>query len=443
MRQPKISILTPIYNAESFLKQCAESVINQPFREIEWVCVNDGSTDNSLHILEQYAQKDSRIRVINQTNQGPAVALNRAMENATGEFIHFLDADDYLTDNAYEKPYVIASKNNLDILKVKAYPINAFTGQLIGGTIADRYALSKMSPENYKKPFSFVEFPEKLTSYPVFAPWSGIYRRSFLMDNNIRFNSLRAFADHSFYFTAIAHSRRIMIADAYVLYSRRHNPNSLVGDYVKRFSEHFESFNIIREDCSFLPKKAYSSVLSSEIESIFSWYHKVLNQNDDSMEATQLMNDFARSFDISVINNKCKNSLWYLEYLIIKQELSGESITSSQAKEHLSTEIRKRLPSMKNIRPKSKVVLYGAGTLGGRIYRLFQTSRFCDIVLLVDRKWKDFQSKKLPVYSPDDMLAIEYDYVLICVENKSYVNDIRNWLVQKTVPETKISPFCI
>lgn len=113
----KVSVIIPVYNTEIYLKQCLESAINQTLKDIEIICVNDGSTDNSLEILNQYKEKDSRIIIINQENKGLSRARNEAIKIAEGKYIHFLDSDDFYYENyALEKLYKNMIENNLDIL---------------------------------------------------------------------------------------------------------------------------------------------------------------------------------------------------------------------------------------------------------------------------------------------------------------------------------------
>ena len=112
---PKISVIIPVYNVEKYIKECLESVVNQTFTDIEIICINDGSTDNSLSILEEYAKKDSRIKIINQQNSGLSATRNNGIKAAQGEFIGFVDSDDYIDLDFYEKLYDAAIKNNCDI----------------------------------------------------------------------------------------------------------------------------------------------------------------------------------------------------------------------------------------------------------------------------------------------------------------------------------------
>ena len=112
---PKISVIIPVFNVENYLEKCLDSVVNQTLNDIEIICINDGSTDNSPNILESYVQKDARIIVINQENKGLSAARNRGLEIAKGEYISFVDSDDWIDENFLEKLYEAITKNNCDI----------------------------------------------------------------------------------------------------------------------------------------------------------------------------------------------------------------------------------------------------------------------------------------------------------------------------------------
>ena len=92
----KISAILPVYNVEQYIKDCLDSIINQTMDDIEIICVNDGSLDNSLQVLEEYAQKDARIKIISQENQGQGIARNNGLKIANGEYITFIDPDDWV-----------------------------------------------------------------------------------------------------------------------------------------------------------------------------------------------------------------------------------------------------------------------------------------------------------------------------------------------------------
>ena len=111
----KVSVIVPVYNVEKYLERCLDALVNQTLTDIEIICVNDGSTDNSLEILDRYSKKDERIFVLNQENKGVSIARNEALKLAKGEFIGFVDSDDWVDIDYYEKLYNAAKNNDCDI----------------------------------------------------------------------------------------------------------------------------------------------------------------------------------------------------------------------------------------------------------------------------------------------------------------------------------------
>ena len=108
----KVSVIVPIYNTEKYVVECLESIVNQTLKEIEIICIDDGSTDNSIEIVKCY----SNIKIIHQKHSGLSIARNTGMQNANGEYIYFCDSDDILVTNALEELYNYSKKNNLDML---------------------------------------------------------------------------------------------------------------------------------------------------------------------------------------------------------------------------------------------------------------------------------------------------------------------------------------
>lgn len=113
---PKVSVIIPVYNTEPYLYECLNSIINQTLKDIEIICVNDGSTDSSLNILEKYAEYDSRIVIFSQENKGQSVARNVGLSAASGEYVYFMDSDDVLSLNAMETLFNHATKDKTDII---------------------------------------------------------------------------------------------------------------------------------------------------------------------------------------------------------------------------------------------------------------------------------------------------------------------------------------
>jgi len=122
--KPRVSIIIPVFNVENYLKECLDSVVNQTLKDIEIICVNDGSTDGSLSILEEYKEKDERIKVISKLNGGYGHTMNVGMDAATGEYIGIVEPDDYIEPDMYEILYIEAVENDVDFIKADFYPKN-------------------------------------------------------------------------------------------------------------------------------------------------------------------------------------------------------------------------------------------------------------------------------------------------------------------------------
>ena len=172
----KVSVIIPVYNVEEYLRQALDSVINQTFDDIEIICVNDGSTDNSLKILEEYAGLDNRILIINQTNKGVSVARNVGINQATGEYIIFVDPDDWIEDNLVEEAYKKIYKENLDIV---SFGHICYAGD--GSYKSHSFnILEKLKNEKF---FTVDIIVRGL----VHCVWDKIYKREFIINNQILF----------------------------------------------------------------------------------------------------------------------------------------------------------------------------------------------------------------------------------------------------------------
>ncbi|MDR0912708.1 MAG: glycosyltransferase [Methanobrevibacter sp.] len=187
--KPKVSVIIPVYNSEQYLRKCLDSVVNQILKHIEIICVNDGSTDNSLNILEEYAKWDNRIKILNQENQGQSIARNNGMRIAKGEYIGFVDSDDWIDLNFYETLFNEAKDKNADIVRT-TYKYS-FTGN---DEESELNSLLKQKKENN-------EFLNP-NDHSVVV-WNAIYRREFIENNNIYFSKELSVAEDTL-FTAFA-----------------------------------------------------------------------------------------------------------------------------------------------------------------------------------------------------------------------------------------------
>ncbi len=218
-KNPKISVIVPVYNGEEFLSQCLDSILAQTLQDIEILCVNDGSTDNSLKILKGYAKKDKRIQIINQKNQGLSASRNNAMKIAKGEYLSFVDADDYINEQFLEELYNSAIKENADIA----------LGNIIRVENGEKPWLcykKKQVADKTDDIFKLLNLPK--TCYV----WNRIYRREFILNNNLFFKEGITFED-IIWSPQVAYKAKKAVCVPKADYYYRYNEKSIVATSIK------------------------------------------------------------------------------------------------------------------------------------------------------------------------------------------------------------------
>lgn len=232
---PKLSILVPIYNVESYLPQCLQSLVNQSLPEIEIICVNDGSTDNSLKIIKDFMQNDARITCISKKNSGYGDSMNRALKEARGEYITILESDDWIDKDAYAEMYRAAEEVRADVVKANFFRFRTKkNGAPEDAKVTEITSQKVINPKEDREVFKFAP-----------AIWSAIYRRDFLKKNKIDFLPTpgASYQDLSFNFKVWALARKVvLLPKAYVHYrvdnegSSINNPgkvNCVVDEYAE------------------------------------------------------------------------------------------------------------------------------------------------------------------------------------------------------------------
>lgn len=238
--KPYISIIIPIYNSEKYLKQCLDSVINQTLKEIEIICVDDGSTDSSLEILKEYAKKDDRIIILKQKNSGSAAARNYALTKASGKYIGFIDSDDYIDNNYYEELLKSAILNKADISatsQCKLFKNNKIISSKNMGLIKHEIT-------------SIIDKGKIITSTGV--SWNKIYNKDFLDKNNIRCLELKnAAEDNYFTDTSIICANKITTINNATYYYRL---NDISQTQIIKTKKEFSMIDVYKEIDNFIMK---------------------------------------------------------------------------------------------------------------------------------------------------------------------------------------------
>ena len=216
MTSPKISVILSAYNEEKFIRKAIESVINQTLKDIEIIIINDGSTDSTLSIINGYANEDSRIVVVDQENIGLGAARNKGMKMANGEYITFLDGDDWFREDAFEISYNDAKAKDTDITMYQMINYDDETGRV--------YENDWFNLNNLDESFDDCVFgPEKTKDFLFDLSVSScqkIYRRSFLESIDASFPEGIYFEDMPFFFYVYLKSERISIIRQHFYYRR-------------------------------------------------------------------------------------------------------------------------------------------------------------------------------------------------------------------------------
>lgn len=232
----KVSIILPIYNVSQYLRECLDSVTGQTLQDIEILCVNDGSTDDSLDIIHEYAARDPRIVVITGPNGGYGRAMNKGLDRATGEYIGIVEPDDYVVPEMFGELYEVAKEHDLDMVKADFW---RFTRDKDGREHLQQELLDK-SQTRYGELLCPAEDPSCIRF--TLNTWTGIYRRAFLEEHGIRHNETpgASFQDNGFFFQTFAYARRAMLVNKPYYRNRRDNPNSSVKSKAKVYCMNVE-----------------------------------------------------------------------------------------------------------------------------------------------------------------------------------------------------------
>lgn len=254
MQQPIISIIIPVYNAENYLKRCLESVIHQTYKELDIIMVNDGSTDQSPNICDKYASIDSRIKVIHKKNRGVSNARNVGLNIAKGDYIHFVDADDWLEENTYlTLVKEVNSSEKIDIIKFNAYNSQKqvigqcpFTGLFID-TDLEKLTLQYIGSEKFGGTFI------------LGVPWLYLIRKNLIEKNLIRFNEqLHRCEDRLFVISNFLYAKKVLFIDK-VLYNYETSSSSLSNKFDKeRWAQEKKYLSLLKDEYEKNRNKEYT-----------------------------------------------------------------------------------------------------------------------------------------------------------------------------------------
>lgn len=307
---PKVSVIIPVYNAELYLRECLDSVVGQTLKEIEIICVNDGSWDGSLQIIEEYVEKDNRITVISQRNAGPSTARNAALNIAMGQYVYMIDSDDLIEPNTLESLFERAERDSLDILFFDAKAL--YMNDCLKKTHAnyDTYYRRKTAfqLETGAQLFSDLVGEKAHRASPVLQ----FVRREHLERHNIRFLDGIIHEDNLFTFLNIMQAERVaLINEPY--YIRRVRENSIMTRPT-RFANTYGYLMCFAHMIAFAMEHTYDEEVTSAVRSLIGEMKRGVQRTYGQLSAeekarTAELSTFERMwFDLAMENaGKTKN----------------------------------------------------------------------------------------------------------------------------------------
>jgi glycosyltransferase involved in cell wall biosynthesis len=238
----KVSVIMPVYNAEDFLRDSVDSVLNQTLDDIELFCVDDGSNDSSLEILNEYSENDKRVTVFALDHQGAGNARNYAMEYASGEYLYFMDADDFLDLNAFEDFCSVCESKNLDFVLFKLINYDVDRDEYYE---SEYYNMSKILNKVKDDVFSYRDLGHLIFKMNS-STCSKFYNREFIVRTGAKFRENSKFNDNQFFWGMIFCAERIYFLDEFY-YTRTRHSKSLTGSNDRNHSDIIGVYNDITE----------------------------------------------------------------------------------------------------------------------------------------------------------------------------------------------------
>jgi len=277
---PKVSVIIPVYNREKYLKQCLDSVINQTLQNIEIICINDGSTDKSLEILNEYRKKDGRIKIIDQKNQGAGLARNNGLKIAKGEYIGFVDSDDWIDLNFYETLFTEAKKYGADLARtLYVYEFQKHSKEdNINKTILEKKSKGELLNVN---------------EHSVVI-WNAIYKRELLQKNNIYFDKLQGVVDVPFTARATYYSKKTIPVTGTYYHYRKEVGNRLTIFNRKRIEQMLKANKITLD---FINSVKYGNKADYLVA-----FKRVMWRYDENFGRSLKMDDFDKKDQESFFN---------------------------------------------------------------------------------------------------------------------------------------------
>lgn len=301
------SVVIPSYNCSSYIGQCLNSLLVQTLSDFEVIVVDDGSTDGSLEIAKRYVSKDSRVTVLQQAHSFAGAARNLGIQHAQGQYLLFLDSDDYFEPVLLERAVHRIEETEADICVYGANWLNDKTGEIRPMNNACRVGLCPPHAT-----FSRHTNPRNIFCFTTPAPWTKLYRKSFIEENGLRFQETRSANDLRFTFTSLAVAEKITVLDEKLVTYRRENSSSLQSTQGKDPFAFFHALVALRDELQ--ERNAFSDIHHAYVNAALDMCMYNLRTLRNSPESQRAVFNFLRDTGFTDLELAGRPRNYFYEY---------------------------------------------------------------------------------------------------------------------------------
>lgn len=447
----KVSVVIPVYNAEKYICQCMDSLIEQTLQEIEIICVVDGATDSSYEILKEYALKDERVRVICQENAGAATARNNGIKLAHGKYLSILDADDFFEVTMLEKAYEAAEQHCAEVTIFDVFGYDTNTGEVWPFKAFRENVISNPS-DGYFINDGMVDCFMLSTG----AAWNKLFLKEFIFSNEIEFQKNPPSDEIYFSIKATLLAHKIAYVNEKLMYYRLGDSSSQVGNAIKYPTSVYKALHAIQEEVEQLTalknpeiaKKMRSDFVHYALWkniSTLKWFEVYDLADPEIMSIynklyTDITGPYAEEFGYA--NFTEQDFLTEEDYENFCCFMSSSGYERRKLLEENRIKMSARLPV--HIAPNmafkrdSRVVIYGAGQVGISYIHNMLRSGYGKLVAVADKNYKKYEDSVIKVISPYDINKIDYDYILVALKKDSEREKVYDFLQKIGIDINKI-----
>lgn len=350
----KVSILVPIFNSSLFLEQCLDSVVHQTLREIEIICINDGSTDTSLQIIQAYSQKDYRIKIIDKENTGYGHSMNLGLRQARGKYIGIVESDDFAESTMFERLYELAETHQVELVKSNTFFYDEKNGDSF-------FEMFEECP--YGQVISPLEVPKMF--YGTTFVWTTLYSRDFLLRNDIWFNETpgASYQDVAFTLKTLSCAKRVYLVKDAFLHYRIDNASSSVNSKEKVYCD-CDEFEELWRFLDLRPelKEKVKCFIPRGMYRIYKWNYGRIAQKFKLGFLRRVIDEFREMNNQGILRREYWDDTTWMEL----ERLVNDS---AQVIFEKFLEFQKQriveAGFLSEIRKSSAIYVYGAGKIGG------------------------------------------------------------------------------